>query len=45
MKEKKLLKYAYKKEQKEESENPDIRDRAYIYWRILEINPVQKNDG
>jgi vesicle coat complex subunit len=23
----------------EESENPDIRDRAYIYWRLLEIDP------
>ena len=23
----------------EESENPDVRDRAYIYWRLLEIDP------
>ena len=23
----------------EESENPDIRDRAYIYWRLLEVDP------
>ena len=23
----------------EESENPDIRDRAYIYWRLLENDP------
>ena len=23
----------------EESENPDIRDRAYIYWRLLEADP------
>lgn len=23
----------------EESENPDVRDRAYIYWRLLETNP------
>ena len=23
----------------EESENPDVRDRAYIYWRQLEIDP------
>ena len=23
----------------EESENPDIRDRAYIYWRLLEQDP------
>ena len=23
----------------EESENPDIRDRAYIYWRLLEMDP------
>ena len=23
----------------EESENPDIRDRAYIYWRLLETDP------
>ena len=22
----------------EESENPDVRDRAYIYWRLLSIN-------
>ena len=22
-----------------ESENPDIRDRAYIYWRLLETDP------
>ena len=20
-------------------ESPDVRDRAYIYWRILSINP------
>ncbi|MFO0131682.1 MAG: hypothetical protein ACK52J_04125 [bacterium] len=20
-------------------ENPDVRDRAYIYWRILSIDP------
>ena len=23
----------------EESENPDVRDRAYIYWRLLETDP------
>lgn len=23
----------------EETENPDVRDRAYIYWRILETEP------
>ena len=23
----------------DESENPDIRDRAYIYWRLLEVDP------
>ncbi len=23
----------------EESENPDIRDRAYIYWRLLSLDP------
>ena len=23
----------------EESQNPDIRDRAYIYWRLLEVDP------
>ena len=23
----------------EESENPDVRDRAYIYWRLLELDP------
>ncbi len=23
----------------EESENPDVRDRAYIYWRLLEKDP------
>lgn len=23
----------------EESENPDVRDRAYIYWRLLENDP------
>jgi vesicle coat complex subunit len=23
----------------EESENPDVRDRAYIYWRLLETEP------
>jgi hypothetical protein len=23
----------------EESQNPDVRDRAYIYWRLLETNP------
>lgn len=23
----------------EESENPDIRDRAYIYWRLLNVDP------
>ena len=23
----------------EESENPDVRDRAYIFWRLLELDP------
>lgn len=23
----------------EECENPDIRDRAYIYWRMLSTSP------
>ena len=23
----------------EESENPDVRDRAYLYWRLLESDP------
>jgi vesicle coat complex subunit len=23
----------------EESENPDVRDRSFIYWRLLETNP------
>jgi len=23
----------------EESENPDVRDRAYLYWRLLETEP------
>jgi hypothetical protein len=23
----------------EESENPDVRDRSYIYWRLLETDP------
>ena len=23
----------------EESENPDLRDRGFIYWRLLHINP------
>ncbi|MCQ2973156.1 MAG: hypothetical protein MJ209_07865, partial [archaeon] len=23
----------------EETENPDVRDRAYIYWRLLETDP------
>ena len=23
----------------EEAENPDIRDRAYLYWRLLEVDP------
>ncbi|KAJ3118079.1 hypothetical protein HDU96_004083 [Phlyctochytrium bullatum] len=24
----------------EEAENPDLRDRGYIYWRLLSTNPV-----
>ncbi|KAF8247704.1 Adaptor protein complex beta subunit [Wilcoxina mikolae CBS 423.85] len=27
------------KEATSECDNPDIRDRAYIYWRLLSINP------
>ncbi|KAI5814873.1 adaptin N terminal region-domain-containing protein [Pyronema omphalodes] len=27
------------KEATSENDNPDIRDRAYIYWRLLSINP------
>ena len=27
-----------------ESENPDIRDRAYIYWRLLEVDPDLAKD-
>lgn len=23
----------------EEAENPDLRDRAYIYWRMLSTSP------
>jgi vesicle coat complex subunit len=23
----------------EESDNPDLRDRAYIYWRMLSTSP------
>jgi len=23
----------------EETENPDVRDRAYVYWRLLEVEP------
>jgi AP-1 complex subunit beta-1 len=28
----------------EESENPDVRDRAYIYWRLLEKDPDAAKD-
>ena len=28
----------------DESENPDIRDRAYIYWRLLEEDPDTAKD-
>jgi len=28
----------------EESENPDVRDRAYIYWRLLETDPDVAKD-
>ncbi len=28
----------------EESENPDVRDRAYLYWRILENDPELAKD-
>ena len=23
----------------EDSENPDLRDRGFIYWRLLNANP------
>jgi len=23
----------------EEAENPDLRDRGYIYWRLLQTDP------
>lgn len=28
----------------EESENPDVRDRAYLYWRLLENDPELARD-
>ena len=28
----------------EESENPDVRDRAYIYWRLLAVDPDLAKD-
>jgi hypothetical protein len=28
----------------EETENPDVRDRAYIYWRLLEKDPDAAKD-
>ena len=31
----KILKWAT-----EETENPDVRDRGYIYWRLLSADPV-----
>jgi vesicle coat complex subunit len=24
----------------DEADNPDLRDRAYIYWRMLSISPA-----
>lgn len=28
----------------EESDNPDLRDRAYIYWRLLSTDPEAARD-
>jgi vesicle coat complex subunit len=28
----------------EEVDNPDLRDRAYIYWRMLSTNPAKAAD-
>jgi vesicle coat complex subunit len=28
----------------EEADNPDLRDRAYIYWRMLSTNPAKTAD-
>jgi AP-1 complex subunit beta-1 len=28
----------------EEAVNPDLRDRAYIYWRMLSISPEKTID-
>ena len=28
----------------EESDNPDLRDRGYIYWRMLSTDPEQTKD-
>jgi AP-2 complex subunit beta-1 len=28
----------------EEADNPDLRDRAYIYWRMLSTSPEKTAD-
>lgn len=35
----KVLKWAT-----EEVDNPDLRDRGYIYWRLLSTDPVAAKD-
>ncbi len=29
----------------QETDNPDLRDRAYIYWRLLSTDPGVSCDG